>query len=70
MKRPAWIRTDTLGTEWSRRAYSLPLTFVRSRAARTGERLRLLPPYREHLSQAFARYFIRVGLPQDIPAFC
>lgn len=30
------------------------------------ERIRLLPPYREHLSQAFARYFMRVGLPQDI----
>ena len=29
-------------------------------------RVRLLPPYREHLSQAFARYFMRVGLPQDI----
>ena len=29
-------------------------------------RIRLLPPYREHLSQAFARYFMRVGLPQDI----
>jgi hypothetical protein len=28
--------------------------------------IRLLPPYREHLSQAFARYFMRVGLPQDI----
>jgi hypothetical protein len=52
-----------------RRVYSLPLTFLRSRAGRTGERLRLLPPYREHMSQAFARYFMRVGLPQDIPAF-
>lgn len=30
------------------------------------KRVRLLPPYREHLSQAFARYFMRVGLPQDI----
>lgn len=29
-------------------------------------RVRLLPPYREHLSQAFARYFMRVGLPQDL----
>lgn len=29
-------------------------------------RLRLLPPYREHLSQAFARFFMRVGLPEDI----
>lgn len=26
-------------------------------------RLRLLPPYRESISQAFARYFMRVGLP-------
>lgn len=32
----------------------------------TEPRVRLLPPYREHLSQAFARYFMRVGLPQDI----
>jgi len=30
------------------------------------ERIRLLPPYREHLSQSFARYFMKVGLPQDI----
>jgi hypothetical protein len=29
----------------------------------------LLPPYREHLSQAFARFFMRVGLPVDIPPF-
>ena len=26
-------------------------------------RLRLLPPYRESISQSFARYFMRVGLP-------
>lgn len=31
------------------------------------ERIRLLPPYREHLSQAFARQFMRVGLPIDLP---
>lgn len=29
-------------------------------------RVTLLPPYREHLSQAFARYFMRVGLPNEI----
>lgn len=29
-------------------------------------RVRLLPPYREHLSQAFARFFMRVGLPQSL----
>jgi hypothetical protein len=52
-----------------RRVYSLPLVFVRQRAAIAGDRLRLLPPYREHLSQGFARFFMRVGLPVDIPPF-
>jgi len=35
-------------------------------AARNHLRLRLLPPYREHLSQAFARFFMRVGLPVPV----
>ena len=48
------------------RLYSLPKDFLRTVAANTPLRLRLLPPYREHLSQAFARYFMRVGLPSDI----
>jgi len=52
-----------------RRVYSLPLDFLRQLATIKSERIRLLPPYREHLSQAFARYFMRVGLPVDIPAF-
>ena len=52
-----------------RRVYSLPLSHLRSRAQEAGQRLRLLPPYKEHLSQAFARYFMRVGLPEDIPPF-
>jgi hypothetical protein len=52
-----------------RRVYSLPLAFVRRRAASAGDRMRLLPPYREHLSQAFARFFMRVGLPVDVPPF-
>jgi hypothetical protein len=33
---------------------------------RGGERLRLCSPYREHLSQAFVRFFMRVGLPQPV----
>ena len=37
--------------------------------AQQNPRLSLLPPYREHLAQAFARSFMRVGLPIDIPAF-
>lgn len=50
-----------------RSVYTLPLDYFRRLAAKRGKRLRLLPPYREHLSQAFARYFMRVGLPADIP---
>jgi hypothetical protein len=46
-----------------RNVYSLPYSFLKSLAAKPGQRLRLLPPYREHLSQAFARFFMRVGLP-------
>lgn len=52
-----------------RRVYSLPINYVRRRAEEFGARLRLLPPYKEHLSQAFARYFMRVGLPENIPPF-
>lgn len=40
-----------------------------SLATQQSPRLRLLPPYREHLAQAFARYFMRVGLPTDVPPF-
>ena len=46
--------------------YSVPVDVARSFAKRNGKRLRLCPPYREHLSQAFARYFMRVGLPINI----
>jgi hypothetical protein len=35
----------------------------------TARRLRLRSPYREHLAQAFARYFMRVGLPHDAGDF-
>lgn len=52
-----------------RQVHTLPLAFTRRQAALTSGRLRLLPPYREHLAQAFARYFMRVGLPVDIPPF-
>jgi hypothetical protein len=46
---------------------SLPLRFLEAWVQRLpGNRLRLCPPYREHLSQAFARFFMRVGLPEDI----
>lgn len=34
--------------------------------ARNQARPQLLPPYREHLSQSFARFFMRVGLPVPV----
>lgn len=47
--------------------FSLPRDFLEHWLRSTGSaRLRLLPPYREHLSQAFARFFMRVGLPLNI----
>ena len=51
------------------RVFTVEAGLVRELAARQGPRLRLNPPYREHLAQAFARFFMRVGLPVDIPPF-
>lgn len=48
------------------KVFCLPLQFIQELAVQQGSRLRLRSPYREHLSQAFARFFMRVGLPQDI----
>lgn len=50
-------------------AFSVPRDYLTNFAKAYGQRVRLLPPYREHLSQAFARFFMRVGLPSDIPPF-
>jgi len=50
-----------------RQVFSLPKPFLLSKAK--SRHLRLLPPYREHVSQGFARFFMRVGLPKDIPSF-
>lgn len=47
--------------------FTVPREFLESLLRQRGQpRLRLLPPYREHLSQAFARFFMRVGLPVDV----
>lgn len=47
--------------------YTIPRNFLESiLQQRKKPRLRLLPPYREHLSQAFARFFMRVGLPISV----
>jgi hypothetical protein len=50
-----------------RNVYAVHISFLKEYIKILPERIRLLPPYREHLSQAFARFFMRVGLPHDIP---
>lgn len=62
------FETDYLVVDF-RSVYSVPFDFLMELVEKRGKRLRLLPPYREHLSQAFARFFMRVGLPVDIPPF-
>ena len=61
----------TLG--WSivdfHRLFVLPKPVVTAVARAAGPRLRLRSPYREHVAQALARYFMRVGLPHDAQAF-
>jgi hypothetical protein len=48
---------------------SLPLAYLSQHAASLGQRFRLLSPFLEHFSQAFARFFMRVGLPAAIPPY-
>jgi hypothetical protein len=52
-----------------RSLFGVPLSVVKELASAHSPRVRLLPPYREHLAQAFARFFMRVGLPVDVPPF-
>jgi hypothetical protein len=46
-------------------AFSIPYADAKAEGAKA-PRLRLLPPYREYLSQAFARFYMRIGLPVDV----
>ncbi len=48
---------------------SLPLEYLTTHAESTADRWRLQSPFLEHFSQAFARFFMRVGLPSSIPPF-
>ncbi|MFB9859609.1 hypothetical protein ACFPFV_07445 [Salinicoccus siamensis] len=52
-----------------RNVFTLPYSFMKQKAEEQQGRLRLQSPYKEHLSQAYARFFMRVGLPNDIPKF-
>ncbi len=48
---------------------SLPINYLENHAESLGDRLRLNSPFLEHFSQAFARFFMRVGLPSSIAPF-
>jgi len=48
---------------------SLPIGYLGNHAASLGQRWRLNSPFLEHFSQAFARFFMRVGLPSGIDPF-
>jgi hypothetical protein len=50
-----------------KKIFPIPFSYVNRVIQGNGERVRLLPPYREFLAQAFARQFMRIGLPIDIP---
>lgn len=64
----AGFETDYLICDF-RSLFGIHFVTAKAMAAAQASRLRLLPPYREHLAQAFARFFMRVGLPEDVPAF-
>jgi hypothetical protein len=64
----AGLETDLLVLDF-RSIFGIPIATARTLAQSQNPRRRLLPPYREHMAQAFARFFMRVGLPVDIPAF-
>ena len=51
------------------RLFTTNIDALKEFASACGARPRLISPYKEHLSQAFARYFMRVGLPSDIADF-
>ena len=48
---------------------SIPFPYLARHADSLGERWRLDSPFLEHFSQAFARFFMRVGLPAAIAPF-
>lgn len=52
-----------------REVFSLPFAYLQAHAASLTDRPRLQSPYLEHFAQGFARFFMRVGLPLDIPPY-
>jgi len=59
---------DALAVDF-RLIVSLPIGYLTRHSAKFSDHPRLISPYIEHFSQSFARFFMRVGLPSQIPAF-
>jgi hypothetical protein len=70
---PAWLLLDKHDDDFLivdfRYAYSVPMETLNLLINMNPIRWRLISPYREHLSQEFAKFFMRVGLPKGIPHF-
>lgn len=66
-------REEKPGMDWSvvdfRSLHTLPRKYIQEHAIDQGDRLRLASPYREHISQAFARFFMRVALVNNLSEF-
>lgn len=65
--------TDDARLSWSivnfRTIHVVPKDIVLNRADAAASRLRIRSPYKEYLSQAFARFIMRVGLPDTLEEF-
>jgi len=49
--------------------FLVDVSACRKQAEQLGQRLRLVPPYKEYLAQTFGRYMMRVALPQTAHSF-
>jgi hypothetical protein len=48
-----------------RQLHTVEMTYLRQVAVAAGQRIRLLPPYREGVSHHFAQFFSRVAVPDE-----
>ena len=68
-------RTSQPSLAWSlvdfREVYVVDRARIDGFVAEPGNRrrLRLLSPYKEHFAHAFARFYLRIGLPHDARGF-
>lgn len=49
-----------------RETHAVPFQLVKGHLESQSVRVRVCPPYREHLAQAFGRFIMRIGFPKDM----